>query len=519
MKRSLRSSLFALCSLFFALCLLPLRTASASTPLIPHPRSLIPALRSATPVAFSAASTSIAGVFNANAAPYSCVPNNSSFDNKACLQSAINDAVAYAMTAPHASAVAVELDPGKYYLSGALVQNSIYNAQLTIPVVGTDEHGPRPMLTIRSKSPSAGPLPYGTSISGANVIFKSTLTGLSYSGAYGLPCILAGPDPIHGTGFNSHAFLGLHLKGVGFEAPSNPSLCGVNAQMIDSILVEDAVFATTDLNIGYPTAVQPTHPTGVSVLTPINGFNGSEYRGIHVTGWYGGPGIGELTIISGGLYSIQNYVGLNLQTPYYQLAELKGNLVRNTYQVAQVDPSSGVVAPAGIGNTGRTHIYGTLAIEDYVTSESGSARWFSRVADIYDPNNTLGGELKYLRIVANVGNKTGGLALNGAANLSLIDLSQRVTSSGTPVYLPDGTRQSNAHIVSSYARLDENGAATITLSGSAAFSATGSYRCTSNAIKTLSAAKFMTVSNISSSSFEIRGGDANGYASFICVGN
>lgn len=354
-------------------------------------------------------------IFDANATPYNCVRDTGA-DQVANIQSVIDAAIAYAMDTDHASAVVIEFDPGVYTLSGSLTQDGTYNAQVTFPHL-TSQDGPRPLLTIRSKNRCGSPLPLGQVVGGYNVKFKSTLTGLSYSGTFGLPCMFGGPDAIHGS---TQSFLGIHLQGLTFEAPEDPSLCGVNGFRLDSMVVEDCIFTTSDLLIGYPTQAEPTHPTGMAVVMPQHNFNGSEYRGANwAIGWYAGFGIGELTLISNSLFAVQNVVGFNIQEAWPQSAQVRGYLVRNAYQIARVDPASGVVAPVGHVSTGLTAIYGTLSFEDYISSPT---RWFSLVADIYDPDNVLGGEIKYVRVDASLGNIFGPLTVDGATSLNLVDL-------------------------------------------------------------------------------------------------
>ena len=334
-----------------------------------------------------------------------------STDNTAIIQTVITAAVNKAMSASTASTIVIEFEPGVYVVSGALVQNSIYNAQITIPVVGTSEVGPRPQLILRSSAFGSPPQPYGTSKGGANVLFRSTLTGQSYSGTYGLPCIMGGPDPIHGTVYSLHTYLGVHLQGVGFKAPSNPTICGFNGSMLDSMIVEDMLCTTTDLNVGYGTAVQPTAPTGIAVLMPLNNFNGSEYRGLNiVTGWYGAFGISELTTVSGNLYSVQNRVAFNLQTPWYHIADIGSGWcysVRDNYGLAQIDPSSGLVNPTGIGPNNVTLIRGSVSFED------AASGWMVRTNHINDPNNKLIGYLDYIRVTTGVGADGAGLTKSG----------------------------------------------------------------------------------------------------------
>jgi hypothetical protein len=365
-------------------------------------------------------------VFDANASPYNCVPNTG-VDQTANWQRVLDAASAYAIA--HGAAMILAKD-GVYKIPGEPVQNSQYNAQLTLPFISSTNQ--RAALTIASKTYySHNPTPYrypGAPISTGAVILESTLTGLSYSGTYGLPCILGGPDPIHGTAYTDFSYMSLHLKGVAVRAPVNPSICGVNAQMLNRFIAEDFRADTTDTALGLLTAAQPTHPTGLSILMPLNNMDGSEYRGwTEVSGWYAGPGVGELVNNAGVIFSAQNYVNLNIQTytgttasGFLHRADFgHAILTRAPYQIASVNPSTGVAAPSAVAPLNYTMITGQPDFED----EAGTGTWLDLVADVYDPNNKLTGLLHFNRILSTAGGPvTDPLVQNGGFNLVTLNI-------------------------------------------------------------------------------------------------
>jgi hypothetical protein len=356
------------------------------------------------------------GVFDANAAPYNCVPGTG-VDQTANWQLVLADATAYAIL--HGAAI-ILADDGVYTISSALTQTSRFNAQLTLPFVSQTDQ--RAALTIQSKTDTHNPTPFrypGAPLPTAGVIFYSTLTGQTYSGTYGKPFIMAAPDQIHGTTAAQFSYMSLRLKGVAFRAPVNPSIGGINGEMLNRLIIEDFRADTTDPNLGLLTATVPTHPTGIASLMPLNGMDGSEYRGFNeFTGWFAAAGIGELQNIAGVISATQNTVGLNIVTPFYHGSDL-GHciLTRNKYGIAQVDASSGIIAPQGITNTGLTEIRGYADFENY----TGGA--WDTIADIYDPNSKFGGRLEYTLVSATGGgNIAGALTVNGASSLQTINL-------------------------------------------------------------------------------------------------
>ena len=349
-----------------------------------------------------------AWVIDANAAPYSCIGDDST-DNTAGIQAAID--AAYAAGAADTGMAVVEFDDGIYRIAGALVTTGNFYAQVTLPErAGTAS---KVMLLIRPKVRSDAGYPGGlqSTTQLSNVIFKTTLTGQSYSGTHGTPSIFGGPDPEKTSTFSN---IGVHFQGVSFRAPANPTVCALNLQLVNQAIVEDAYFDTSDTIAGGIT--QPTAVTGCSVLMPVTGNNGiAEYRGnVWAVGWYAGPGIAEHTRAES-LAAYRCYVGINIQGDYYHAATLANVILEHCpYSIATVLPSAGISNPTGASGFATFNIH-NLDIED-----SDDASWADPVYHINDPGNDYRGRALVIRTVAVTGNPgTQTLTLNGATGYGL----------------------------------------------------------------------------------------------------
>ena len=359
--------------------------------------------------------TQVPGYFDPNRPPFSC-KKNSTADQTPCVRAVMHAVSDFVQTPGNVPNALAEFTPGKYKLSSALEVVGNCRAQVCLPQIG--EVGERPAITIGSKLHTLSNTPYGAagssgSVSG-NVVFYSTVSPQSVT-ADGKPFIFGGPDALKTS---NPTRIAMHWRGVGIRGPSNPGIGGLNCELMDACVPEDLRLDTADPNLGWPTlAVEPTHPTGISLLMPVNNLNRSEYRGtLEVTGWYAGPPFSELTNGANWIMSVQNKVCYNLQTPWFQFGELKGYAVRCPYGIAQVDPSTGVVAPTGIATTDRSFFLATISFED------AASGWQTPVAHVYDPNNKLKGRLTYLHVLSNTGNTSTALTLNGGSNITYTNL-------------------------------------------------------------------------------------------------
>jgi hypothetical protein len=405
-------------------------------------------------------------VFDANAAPYNCVPNVSGIDQAAAWAQCIADAVAYGKA--HDGIAVVQALPGVYYCSQPLQTTDGCYAQI-----------PLPRLSLSQKAVSLCIVPKGGrqafaatyfALSSSGIIFYSPLTNQAFSPTYGWPSI---NDTHHGgTFFDNLNMLSVHLISVGFRTGPNPSLCGFNGTALDRMRLEDVHFDTTEvLDKGgtdyYHVPTKPTKPTGVACLPPANNADGTEYFGqISTVGWYAGPGIGELTHVSGVIHSLECYVGLNQPEAAYHPMDIGHSiLTRCCYDLARVDPQAGIVPMTALAPLNKLMIRGFMDIEQMPAQ---GATWQQLIEHIHDPTNVLTGRIEYSVVLGGVGGKAGPLTLNGTQNLTLFDLASGVTygpgaTTTTPAVTttdpnpPNGTAgfQTTAFLADSFYRADQ----------------------------------------------------------------
>lgn len=356
---------------------------------------------------------------DANAAPYSCA-NDGVTDMTAGRQAAID--AAYTAAAAGNGIGIVEYDEGIYLHSGALQTTGNYYAQVMLPTRAVTSS--KVVIIERPKRRSGVGLPSGfqsTTQLGA-VVFKSSLTGQTYSGTHGTPSVTGGPDPQKTGTFSNVCYIS---QGISYRQAANPSLCNLNLQLMYQAIVEDSFHDTSDTVAGGIT--QPTAVTGIAVLMPIVNNNAlAEYRGNNwAIGYYAGFGISEHSNAEN-LTAYRCYVGLNIQGDYYHAAIVQLATVEHCpYVIATVDPSAGIVNPTGASG------YATFNI-DLLTIEDATSTWAVPTYHVNDPGNDYHGRVRYLRVVPGTGTVTGALTVNGATNLARDDLTTLPSSGGAP---------------------------------------------------------------------------------------
>jgi hypothetical protein len=378
------------------------------------------------------------GCFDANDTAYGAVAYQTSSPSSVCASgtdsaAAITSAIDAATTWAQANngKATVRLSPGTYCIKRApQTTNSAY-AQIPLPKLAMATN--KVHLTLEVKGPGGHAIPFQTPGAGASALFYSTLTGQSYSGVNGHPCILGGPDPIHGTTYLFWSWMHFHLRGISFRTAQNPSVCGVNLQNLNDATIEDSR-ADVDSPSGLPADFgEPTNPTGIAYLMPLTDTDGGDYRGkIQVAGWYGGVGVSELTDAGGVIFTYRCKVGLVVQASWFFAPHIKHAIVsRSPYVIAAINPATGII-PVGdehvtFGTTWRTHLkIDLLAVED-----EQSLAWAMPVAYVYDPASKLAGDITFMRSVPNSGQDFGlPQASQYARNLRFTDLLR-------PRYQPD----------------------------------------------------------------------------------
>ena len=396
------------------------------------PRMLTSSQKSQVTEVISRTCLASQGCFDGNDAAYGAVAYQttdpattcaSGTDSAAAIQAAMDAATTWAQA--NTGSVVVRLTPGVSCIKRdpPLVRNA--RAQIVLPELAMATR--KVYLTLESKNPSsASPQPFQTPGAGANVMLYTTLTGQTYSGVTGTPCILGGPDAVNGTAHTDWTWMTFHVKNISLRAPQNPSVCGLNLTNVNHAVVENFRADVSGVS-GLPADFgEPTNAHATAVLMPTTDKDGMDYRGSNmVAGWYGGFGISELTNSTGVLFSYRNKVGLVIQAPWYHVAHVKHAIVVGSpYAVAAVNPASGVTAVTGYAGTFRTHLtIDLLDIED-ANSPTCAPAWAVPVAHVYDPTSSLGGVIKHFRVTGCVGNDVGvnsGLSWH-ARNIKFVDL-------------------------------------------------------------------------------------------------
>lgn len=370
-------------------------------------------------------------VFDANASTYGCVPNSSGFDNSPGLEQALADAVAYAIAHDHVAVVA--LDPGEYYLTRALqtvepgTATVRYYSQVRLPFV-VEGTTPPVYLLLTSKTPMANSQPLGANQRGT-VIFRSTLTGQSYSGTYGWPSMIGGPDEIHGINdITKVSWLYLHVQGIGFRQPDNPSLCCLNHSMIDQGCLEDLRFDIVNTGFGALHPTDPSHPTGIGNLAQSFGLEGFQIRGtIEAHGYYAGVSIGELSQ-GGSVQVFRSKIGLVVRTGALMMQLDHLFTYHCVTGIGSLSPSSGLVdctANAG-GNTLNVLHINHFLTEDECGNGPDAGLWNVHARNINDPTNVLTGLINFQRNESGVGICQSPLFNVGARNVKCVPLVERI---------------------------------------------------------------------------------------------
>jgi hypothetical protein len=356
--------------------------------------------------------------------------------------SAINDAIDAAVTWGQANtgSVVVKLPVGVVCSKRAVQTSRNGRAQIMLPELAMGTR--KVYLKLESELDAASPQPFQTPGVGAATMIYSTLTGQTYSGVTGTPCILGGPDPVNGTAYTDWTWMTFHIKNVAIRTAANPSVCGLNLTNVNHAIVEN-FRADADGVSGLPAEyTYPTNPHAGALLMPLNNTDGMDYRGSNMAaGWYGCLPVSELVDSEGPLFAYQCKVAFPVQTwmppgagaagGWYHAPMLKHLIaVKQSYIFAAIDPASGVTAIEGLAGTFRTHLkVGLLDIEDATTGS------YVPVAHVNDPENRLGGEVPYHRVITNDGNTAGPLTVVGARNLRMLDLARPfVGESNTVLY-------------------------------------------------------------------------------------
>jgi hypothetical protein len=370
-------------------------------------------------------------VINGNVAPYNMEPNNPAFDNSAALEQALADAVSYAIANDHIAILM--LDPGEYYLTRPLqtvepgTATVRYYAQVRLPFV-VELTTPPIYLLITSKTVIGMAQPLGANPRGT-VVFRSTLTAQTYSGTYGWPSMIGGPDEIHGyNDITKATWLCLHLRGVGFRQPQDPSMACINHANVDQTIIEDVRFDTVNTGFGAYHGPQPQYPTGIANLCSSLGLEGCQTRGnVEVHGYYGGYSIGELSQ-GGAVQVFRCRIGLVVRTMSV-LSQIDYVFIYHCVtDVGSLHPVTGLTdaTPNAGTNTLNVLRIGHLLTEEEHGRGVDGAQWNIHQHNLYDPTNVWTGMVCFQRNESGAGVMACPLFNVGARNVKCIPMIERL---------------------------------------------------------------------------------------------
>lgn len=387
-------------------------------------------------------------IFDANAHPYCCTPDDPAHDNAAAIERIIDDAWQYAKAHNHVAII--EFDEGQYYLTRQLQTVSLggrpgYYCQVPLPKAdwGTD---PYTSIVLRSKLGHYMP-PVVIGDSKGGVEFISTLTGQVYSDAHGWPAVFGGPDLSQGNVYQAnYSFVGIEFQGITIRVPRAPTLACVNDSLIASVVYENCRFLASYFDFAGESC-EPTSPLGIANFGPSYNDNRYEIKGHCVAlGLYSGFAISEHLHSSGTLVAANCYVAAKLSAPpdsgeysFYHGAIIQHLAAEgNPYLIAVTDRHG--LAPVSVARPEANKIglyIGLVDIEEggaeqdsLATDEEGNLRlksnWQTFKGHIHDPNDVLSGKINYIRVRPFIGTFTTDasrpLLLTGGSNIEFTDL-------------------------------------------------------------------------------------------------
>lgn len=316
------------------------------------------------------------------------------------------DAAVAAITANGAGTLYV---PAGIYLVSRPLQDTGTdgaNAQLPLPYPGDiTDSDPTPVdiepVTMRVVGASMVPglvgWPANKPTNGYS-IFKSTLTGGS------------GNASVFGSKKLTVTIM-MTFENIIVEMPLNPSLTGIDAQWFPAIIRDVMVYAGQYAYTGYYTggysptapAVEPTHSNQVGIK--MSGNNKCDWARCYATvyGCYTGIKQGEALV--GGRAGIRNcIVGVEMAAAYH------GN---------QWDRLSISQVQTPIKGTGACTV--VINMVDFEDGAGASGAWINPTYQIDDPSNLITGDVKWLRVIPNVGAEHS-IDVNGGSNINLTEI-------------------------------------------------------------------------------------------------
>lgn len=274
---------------------------------------------------------------------------------------------------------------------------------------------------------------------GGAVIRLDYANTFTYTASKGTPCWIGGPDNEFAT--NGSTDVHWYMDGITIRSPDNPSLCAVNAELMQCATLGENYW---DTNVAPDLAAEPTNPTGLPFLWPKPG-NAAVLtcKRAGVWGWFAGVGYGE-----------------HLQAEYLFTVRCK-----LAFPIRFGGDHSCVVTqtvweecPFGIGGLDMSSATGIVAVpgqvvlhlhcmdfEDFATGVNTWTDVRTKGSHIYDPNNQLRGRAWYMVINSTATAPVGatcsllGFGATGFSMNCLLDNTPHILSAGHNPTTPGAT--------------------------------------------------------------------------------
>jgi hypothetical protein len=348
---------------------------------------------------------------------YGAVGDDTADDTQA-FRDAVNAAVAYAVTT-NARYAEVTGPPAVYRIAGATVKGgaTLGNAQIPLPIVADTD---RKVTLVFKFTEDSAANPHFVQTLGNRVggMLRSTLTGQTVDGAWGVPSVIGGPavsgsSATYGSSVPKYNNIHVVVDGLGISVPIDPTLCGLDFG--GQATVEIRNFAgTADARPSVLFATPPTHDWSVGVRMPQD-FNNDNcvFGNVSIYGFYYGMSIGEHTF-GGRLQAIYCNTGLFIQANH-------ANIHGSSIQEYSCEACTVGIATNADGENGAAIDIASMSCEVVDTH-------------VVDANSGLSGRVN----LSTMPTKTPTVAAGHATNLELI-AARQPRGSATPPAIPATT--------------------------------------------------------------------------------